>query len=212
MSLGQLLAIGLSVLLGVNYLIGMIVNRRKGVALFRWLRQGAQQVLGPVSEARWIGSAASGARLTVAQARAPFRRVEMIYLLATRELLPLLWLQRLRGRRDELILQALLRKPPAGAWELVSKGDRRAQERMQAQGFRPGLDLGGWVVYHRGELPPERERQIRQTVQRLGQRLRGLSVRPQPPHLVARVSLPDDLSRPAAELFRALAEGLDRPQ
>ena len=212
MSLGQLLAIGLSVALGVNYLIGMIINRRKGVALFHWLQEGVQSVLGRVSESRWIGSAASGARLTVAQAREPFRRVEMIYLLATRELLPLLWIQRLRGRRDELILKALLREPPILEWELVPKGHRRTQAQLEAQGFRAGPDMGGWVLYHKGDLTPEVERPIRQTVERLGKRLRALSVRRQQPHVVARLSLPADLNTPAADLFQTLAEGLRRPQ
>jgi hypothetical protein len=211
-NLGQLLAIGLSVALGVNYLIGMIVNRRKGVALFHWLHEGVQSTLGRVSEARWIGSASSGARLTVAQAREPFRRVEMIYLLATRELLPLLWLQRLRGRRDELILKALLREPPLLEWELVPKRHSRTQAQLTAQGFQPGPELEGWVLYQKGNLTPAYDRHIRQTVQRLGARLRGLSVRRQKPHVVARLSLPTDLSTPAADLFQALAEGLRRPQ
>ncbi len=112
MNLGQGIAIGLSVLLGFNYFIGTIINRKKGTSLFRWLRDGAQAVLGKVTHASWVGSSSAGGRLAIGQANAPFRRVEMLYLLATREILPLLWLQRLRGRRDELVLKAVLRSGP----------------------------------------------------------------------------------------------------
>ncbi len=208
MNSGQELAVILSVLLGINYFVGMMINRRKGTALFRWIREGAQATLGKVSEARWIGSASSGARLTVAQAKAPFRRVEMAYLLATRELLPLFWLQRLRGRRDELILKALLREPPALEWELLRPYDTRGQRQLEEKGFRAGPEMDGWVLYHRGELSPERRAQIQALVQRLGPALRGASLRRQQPHLVARLSLPADLNTPAADLFRTLAEGV----
>lgn len=208
MSLGQLLAIGISVLLGVNYVAGMVTNRRKSMALFHWLREGTQRVLGPVSEARWIGSASSGARLIVAQARAPFRRVEMIYLMATRELLPLFWLQRLRNRRDELIFKALLRTPPGLEWELVHPRDGRTQRRLEAEGFRAGPDIEGWRLFHKGELSPERRAQIQQMARRLGSTLRGFSLRREQPHLIVRLALPADLSASAEALFQALAEGL----
>ncbi len=208
MNLGQEIAILLSVLLGMNYFVGMILNRRKSIALFHWLREGTQTVLGQISDSRWIGSASSGARLAVAQAKAPFRRVEMVYLMATRELLPLFWLQRLRGRRDEFILKAILREPPTVEWELVHPGDRRAQRLLTEEGFRAGPTLGEWVLYHRGDLGPARRAQIQRLVQGLGGTLRGLSLRRKQPHLVARLALPADLSTPAATLLQTLAEGL----
>ena len=208
MNLGQQLAILLSVLLGVNYFVGMTINRRKSTALFRWLREGTQAVLGKVSEARWVGSASSGARLTVAQARAPFRRVEMVYLMATRELLPLLWLQRLRGRRDELILKAVLREPPQWEWELVHPKDVRTRRRLEEKGFRAGPEVGGWVVYHKGDLSPARRAQVQALVERLGEALRGFSLRREHPHLIVRLALPAELDAPSSALFQGLAEGL----
>ena len=207
-NLGQWLAIGISVLLGVNYMVGMMVNRRKSTALFHWLREGTQRAIGAVSEARWIGSASSGARLTVAQARAPFRRVEMIYLMATRELLPLFWLQRLRNRRDELIVKALLRTPPGLEWELAHPRDERTQHRLEAEGFRAGPDLEGWRLFYKGDLSPERRSQIQQMTRQLGTTLRGFSLRRKQPHLIVRLALPTDVSTSAEAIFRALSEGL----
>lgn len=208
MNLGQGIAIGLSVLLGFNYFIGTIINRKKGTSLFRWLREGAQAVLGKVTHASWVGSSSAGGRLAIGQANAPFRRVEMLYLLATREILPLLWLQRLRGRRDELVLKAVLRKRPTAEWALVLPQDRRAHNEFQAHGFQPGPEIGKWLLYHKGDLTPETRARIQSLVEHLGENLRGVTLQREEPHVVMRLSLPTDLSKPAKAFFRAIAEGL----
>jgi len=101
---------GLCVLLTVWYGGGHLVNRRRGQHLFRWLEAGLD-VLGKEREAGWIGSPASGARVNVVHAVPPFRRLEITLLLENREILPLWLFDRLRGKRDWLIIKATLRSP-----------------------------------------------------------------------------------------------------
>jgi len=109
--------IGLCVFLALWYGGGYLYNRRRGQRLFRWLETGLD-VLGGERESGWIGSPASGARVNVTRAAAPFRRLEITLLLENREV-PLLWLlDHLRGKRDRLIIRATLRSPRRGEVEV----------------------------------------------------------------------------------------------
>jgi hypothetical protein len=124
---GTVAVIGLSALLALWYGGGHLYNRRRGQRLFHWLKAGLG-VLGGGTEAGWIGSPASGARINVRHAAPPFRRLEITLLLENREILPWWLLQRLRGRRDWLIIKATLRSPRRGEVEVVPAVGRIAQD------------------------------------------------------------------------------------
>ena len=102
MDLGQWIVIGLSVVMGVWFAVGSFYNRRRGIGTYRWIQSGLKR-LGKISEAAWIGSSGSGARLTVGKAEAPFRRIEVVFLLESREILPLWLFNRVRNKQDEMI-------------------------------------------------------------------------------------------------------------
>jgi hypothetical protein len=129
MNPGTVAIIGLCVFLALWYGGGYLYNRHRGQRLFRWLETGLD-VLGGEREAGWIGSPASGARINVIHAAAPFRRLEITLLLENREV-PLLWLlDYLRGRQDRLIIRATLRSPRRGEVEVKTETSlRRAQSR-----------------------------------------------------------------------------------
>jgi len=119
MNQGTLAVIAVSVLLVVWYVAGHVYNRRRGRRLRRWLEAGVD-VLGGETEAGWIGSPASGMRINVRRAKPPFRRLEITLLLENREI-PLLWfLDRLRGKRDRIIMRGTLRSPERGEVEVAS--------------------------------------------------------------------------------------------
>jgi len=118
MDRGVVAVIGLCVVLALWYAGAHLYNRHRGKQLFRWLESGLD-VLGGEKEAGWLGSPANGARVNVIHAAPPFRRLEITLLLENRENL-LLWLfERLRGRRDGLIIKATLRSPGHGEVEIV---------------------------------------------------------------------------------------------
>lgn len=115
--------VGLCVFLLLWYGGGHLYNRRRGRRLFRWLEEGLD-VLGGERESGWIGSPASGARINITHAKAPFRRLEIALLLANREL-PFLWfIDHLRSRRDRVIIRATLRSPRRGVLEVSSARHR----------------------------------------------------------------------------------------
>ncbi len=127
---GVVTVIGLCVFLALWYGGGYLYNRRRGQRLFRWLETGVH-VLGGERQAGWIGSPASGARINIIRAAPPFRRLEITLLLENREIL-LLWLfDRLRGKRDWLIIRATLRSPRRGEIEIGSARGKAARRQDQ---------------------------------------------------------------------------------
>jgi hypothetical protein len=119
-----LVSVGL--VLAAWYLMATIYNRRRGHAAYRWLASGLD-VFGESHEGKWLGSASSGAQLTVSRAVQPFRRVEVIYLLESRELLPLWLVDLIRDKRDQLIFKAVVRGKHLAEVEIAPSASRTAR-------------------------------------------------------------------------------------
>jgi hypothetical protein len=107
----------LAVLAG-GYLLGSWLNRRRSKELGLWLQAGLG-VLGGQTRWKWIGTMSSGAQVTIVGATRPFRQGEILYLLLTREFLPLWGIELLRGKRDLMVLRAELTARPAREFEVV---------------------------------------------------------------------------------------------
>ena len=207
MSTGQIAVIALSVVLAMWYLGGMVANRKRGMATYYWLREGLQAVIGEVSEGRWIGSAAGGARLVVGKANAPFHRVEVVFLLEAREILPWWLFNRLRGKQDEMIFKASLRALPV-AFD-AAPAESAALRQMEVEG-KPRRAEGplGLVFLLRGKTTMADLAPWQEFLRKYGAAVRSLSVSRRQPHVVMRVALPplQAQGEPAAAFFAALAE------
>ena len=136
MNQGQIIVIVISAFMGVWFFLGSVYNRRRGMAVFNWLRSGIEQ-FGKLSEARWIGSSGSGARLVIGQAKSPYQRIEIVFLLESREILPLWLFNHLRGKRDEMIMKANLRSVPDQEIEIVQEGNREIEKLIASSGSKP---------------------------------------------------------------------------
>lgn len=120
LDLGQWIVIALSAFLLIWYFSANSSNRRRGISIYRWLYRCLETV-GNVSIAEWIGSSNIGARLSVKKAAKPMRHVEARYLLEPREFLPYWFFSRLRGKRDEVVLQITLRTAPKANFEITNR-------------------------------------------------------------------------------------------
>jgi len=198
---GQLIAIALSILLGVWFVVAGVFNRRHGVRVFRWLQQGLS-TWGKIGEARWIGSSGSGARLTISQGNKPFGRVEAVFLLESREIAPLWAFNRLRGKRDEMILKANLRTAPPLEIEAAPPEARHWREVI---GFREVGAVGGLRVTMKGHEKPAFQQRVDDFLRAYSDSLLRFSLRRRSPHLIVHVQLPSLLEKPPEELFQALA-------
>ncbi len=206
MDLGQWIVIGLSALMGLWFGVGTFYNRRRGIATYRWLQSGLQ-TLGKISEASWIGSSASGARLVVGNADSPFRRIEVIFLLESREILPLWLFNRLRNKQDEMILKATLRKVPTQEIELFRQGDRQARTLLAQSGKRylePEPLKEGFQMIRKIRGDSSLVDGLSAFLDEYPQAIRRVSLQRKTPHIMVRVDLPPLRDGSAESFFRSM--------
>jgi hypothetical protein len=188
MDLGIVASIGLCVFLALWYVGGYLYNRQRGQRLFRWLEAGLD-VLGGEREAGWIGSSASGARVNVARAALPFRRLEITLLLENREI-PLLWLfSHLRNSQDRLIIKTTLRSPRRGEVEVVPAKGKIAEglrkEREQPWTWREGPH--GLGLAYRGAGAEGQAAALEPWLETYGAHLHRFSWRKTDPHIQVQI-------------------------
>lgn len=107
---GQNLLVALAFVLFAWYFVGGYVNRRRALELTRQIRDAVRGI-GDKPAIRWYGRSAF--QVDVAQPRPPFAGFHLFCVLEPRDFaLALLW-TRLRGRRDQVHLQADLARPPS---------------------------------------------------------------------------------------------------
>jgi hypothetical protein len=202
----------LAVLAG-GYILGSWLNRRRSKSLGTWLQAGLG-VLGGQTRWKWIGGMSSGAQVTITGADKPFRQAEIMYVLLTREFLPLWGIEMLRGKRDLLVLRADLRATPLREFEVLPmRGDLRAtldghagEQPWQWREMPAGLGLAT-----RSEPDAKLVAAVRKFLERYGSHVQRLSVRERNPHLILFARMTGLEQRPAKEFLaavRGIAGGL----
>lgn len=205
---------GLGIFLAIWYLIAAIYNRRFGLRTYRWLQRGLG-VLGDTKsvQASWIGSSGSGARIGIQRARAPFQRLELAYLLESRELAPLWLMDVLRGKRDQLILRGTLRRKQAGELEVLPAGDK-ALKTIQRETTKPWTLTDGphnLVIAQRGSVKQQAEAVV-PFLEKYGPNLKRLSWGPQDPHILIILRLVGLQDDEADALFQDIRQAVgDKP-
>ncbi|MFQ6058194.1 MAG: hypothetical protein ACE5MB_04840 [Anaerolineae bacterium] len=196
--------IALSVVLVLWYFVGRQLNRGRGEKLLRWVREGLP-VLGEESSVRWLGH--SGFQVQVEGTKPPFRRLGLTILLEPREML-LLWLfNRLRGRRDILVLRGNLRSRPKAELELVkarSRLGRRILSELRDKGWVREEWEAGLVLAQRGKETAHMIEALAPLLTAYASHVVRLSVRKQTPHFLADFSLAGLEREKAEEIFDGL--------
>ncbi len=197
------IVMGLGLILAVWYLAAAIYNRRFGLRVYRWLQRGLNILGDPKSvQASWIGSSGSGARLGIQHAAFPFKRLELVYLLESRELAPLWLIDLLRGKRDQLILRGTLRRRQSGELEILPVGDG-ALKTIQRDTTKPWTLTNGphnLVIAQRSSTGQQAE-QVVPFLEKYGPNLKRLSWGPQDPHIMMILRLAGLQDTEAATLF-----------
>jgi hypothetical protein len=197
----------LAVLAG-GYLLGTWLNRRRSKSLGLWLQAGLG-VLGGQTQWKWIGTMSSGAQVAITSAGKPFRQAEVLYLLLTRELLPLWGIELLRGKRDLLVLRAELRSKPTYEFEVVPMrgGQRATLDR------NPGKRTWRWQEMPAGlgmathdDTNPQSVDAVRAFLDRYGAFVQHLSLRERNPHVIVVARLTGLEAGPAREFLTAVRD------
>lgn len=92
------------------FAVGTQQNVRKGSAVMKWVQHGLPLV-GERTTMRWLGS--SVLELKIVKAKNPFRSAETLAVFEPRDVIPLWFVERMRGRRDLLIFRAQLQSAPS---------------------------------------------------------------------------------------------------
>jgi hypothetical protein len=205
LTVGQRILLVLALLMLLWYVVGTWYSRRRGIRTLNWLREGLA-ILGGRSHASWIGSAASGARLLIDKAEPPFRQLDVTFMLESRELLPLWLVNLLRGKRDEIIIKAILRSPPQGVIEVSPTGSRLEKSlRQNTQvNWRWQEGLHGLNIAYRGRQGEDLRAAVVPFLQSYGPSLHRLSWKKDKPHLLLHARLAGVVDRSPADFFTAL--------
>ena len=182
---------------------GTIWNVRKGSSLMRWMQDGLP-ALGERTTVRWLGSTA--VEMVVRDAKVPFASVTLVIFLEPRDL-PWWPISRARGRRDTLIVRAVLRRSPAVELEALdpkSWSGHDALPRVPREWpVRQAAAPGQLVVHHASAGALALADAMLTLARRGGLVIRRLSVRRTEPNLQIHVALPDG-RQPARDFFEAL--------
>ena len=196
------------IVLVVGYLAGAWLNRRRNKTIGRWL-QTSLGTLGGQPAWKWAGSMNSGAQITISGANRPFRQLKITYLMLTREFVPLLLFELLRGKRDVLAIRAELRNDPADEIEVVPIHGKLRQTLDKHAGDQPWTweecPEGLGLATH-GAGDPRLTARIRRFLGRYGAYVQRFSLRKRQPNLILFVCLDGLEKAPAADFLRALRE------
>jgi len=172
---------------------GLIYNLRRGDAYLHWLQSGLPQV-GEKTTFRWLGS--SVAELVIAQAKKPFKRMEIMFVLAPRDV-PWMWLLAMyRGRKDTLILRSHLSITPKVDLELAdptSWTGRMALHQAAQRGWVSQSFQGMQLMTPPGllNLATKTLEALTNPIRELTSQYWRISLRRSAPHLELHIAFPD---------------------
>lgn len=208
MEIGQQIVIILSILLLVWYFVFSIYNRRHGIATYRWLREGLEY-LGEISEESWIGSSSSGAQLIVGEANVPFKRFGIMFMLQPREILPKWLLYLFRGKQDEIVVKATLRKIPKQELFVGRMGNKEIRKLIspdQKTRNRRIESVAGFDIVYKGHHDPLMVERLEGFLAQYQENVLYLSLKKEKPHLELRLARSGLVNEPAETFLFAIQD------
>lgn len=207
MSPQYLLIIGALILVGW-FALGILFNLRRGERLLKWMQAGLSRV-GQRTTFRWLGTTV--AELGIAQARRPFRQLDILLVLAPRDVFWMMLLAALQGRRDTLIFRGALSTPPFIDLELADPGTwtgREALKRLAQRNWERQSYAGLELMAPRGylQLAATTLDSLAGSMQKLSPRFIRLSLRKATPNLEIHVPFPNPETIDADAYIGALCD------
>ncbi len=153
MSLSLAIFIIVVILVVGGFALGTHRNVRRGHDAMAWA-QGGLPLIGEKTTVHWLGS--SVAQLKIQNAKRPFRQAEVLFVLEPRDVAPLWWLARARGRRDLFIFRSRLQNLPEFAFEAFAPAawSARGREAHLRQQKWHAVTVPGPLVAYAPEAPP----------------------------------------------------------
>jgi hypothetical protein len=205
---GQWVVIIFAGILIFSFILGYYYNRQRAETIFKWLKQGLS-TLGEVSLGDKLPGMATGGRLEVNQASAPFKRVEAVYLLAPRENPLFMVFHLLQRRGDELIIWINYQAKPEQSIEVARRGDPQFAKRLRDK-EKPPLSIveGIGALQLAVETVPGSTlfSNVQAFLSKYPSSVIRLAIRPDKPHLFLRITLKGVTKASAENLMVALKD------
>lgn len=153
MSLSLAIFILVVILVVGGFALGTQRNVSRGHDAMRWA-QGGLPLVGQKTTLRWLGS--SVVQLKIQNAKRPFREAEVLFVLEPRDIAPLWWLTRARGRRDLFIFRSRMHKLPDfefEAFEPTAWSVRGREVHLRNQKWQPLAGRSSLLAYAPEMLP-----------------------------------------------------------
>jgi hypothetical protein len=147
MSLSLAIFIIVVILVVGGFALGTQRNVHRGHNAMAWA-QGGLPLVGEKTTVRWLGS--SVVQLKIQNAKRPFREVEVLFVLEPRDIAPLWFLARARGRRDLFIFRSRLHTLPDfefEAFEPAAWSARGREAHLRSQKWQPVPARDSLVAY-----------------------------------------------------------------
>jgi hypothetical protein len=209
---GQWIVIGICAILIAGYAGGYYTNRRLAEQVVAWLYKGLKR-WGELKAGGRLGGLATGGRLYVKNAGAPFKTIEAIFMLSPRENL-IFWLfDLLRGQKDMLVLNIDLRTAPKKNlfMEAGQRGDKDFQQAIESRNLQLVTPVGGALEIALPDKDALVSEPMSHFLERYGEHVIRWSIRKQAPHMVIRARLKPMLQRSPEEYFSAIQELFQQP-
>jgi hypothetical protein len=181
------------------FVIGARMNVRHGHAALRWLRSGLPLIC-ERTKLRWTGT--TGIVLTMSEASAPFKSVEIRIATEQREAAPVWLLTHLLGRRDTMIVSCILRRQPRIEYDLLDQrtpaGKQALKRSVPAKWDKSAL-AGGLLAASDGPRAAAVALRVHNRLVSLAPMLSRLAVRSAAPHIEVHLVAPwrSQLTSPA---------------
>lgn len=178
---------------------GTIWNVRSARSLMRWMQAGLSCV-GRRTTVRWLGSTA--VEMVLSEVKPPFSAATLVIFLEPRDL-PWWPISRARGRRDTLILRAVLERAPVLELEALDPASWSGREALPRVPREWRSRQGSLVVHHEDARALQRADALLAVARDAGMRMVRLSVRRSEPYLQLHIAFPEPV-RSARAFFEAV--------
>jgi len=202
MSLNLAIFIVVAILVVGGFALGTHRNVRRGHDAMRWA-QGGLPLVGEKTTLRWLGS--SVVQLKIPNAKRPFREAEVLFVLEPRDIAPLWFLARARGRRDLFIFRSRMHTLPEfefEAFEPTAWSARGREAQLRSQKWQPVPARDSLVAY--APEPPTAASQLLDLAALSGCPLVRLSIQRHDPNFEVHWPLAELKKLPASTVFETL--------
>lgn len=204
---GQWVVIGLSSVLIVWLVAGIVINRREGVKAHAWLCSSLSGFTG--GNLAWVDLATAASVLKPADPRACVEKIEAVFAFERRENLPLWLFHRAAGKRDSLIVRASLKASPSCEAHLVLSTELAVLASL-SQGRDPPLerrdDHDGYSLLMRGAPAQGTLAALKDAAARYPGGIQRVSLRPERPQLLFHARLDALRKAPTGSLLTTIDE------